>query len=145
MTQKDICDLLHSEGTGRGTITRKRSKTASHDKVPTVQYRLWPETFRLLLQERTNDGDHVLLNTDGGPLKVEVIDTDGKLKKIDNVASAFSRLRRITKIQKPSKLFRKTSATLLCGNKDFRASKSCFRLCQPLSLIATMLKGLKSC
>lgn len=135
MTQKDICDLLQSEVDWKaGTITRKRSKTASHDKVPTVQYRLWPETIRLLLQARANDGDHVLLNTDGGPLKVEVMGTDGKLKKIDNVASAFSRLRRITKIQKPSKLFRKTSATLLRGNKDFAGIEVLFLGHAPTSI-----------
>ena len=31
-----------------GTITRKRVKTSDHDDVPTVTYKLWPETIRLL-------------------------------------------------------------------------------------------------
>ena len=51
---------------------------------------------------------------------MERIDDEGKLKKIDNVASAFARLRRKTGIKKPLKYIRRTSATLLQSNKDFR-------------------------
>ena len=51
---------------------------------------------------------------------MERIDDEGKLKKIDNVASAFARLKRKNGIRKPLKYFRKTSATLLKSNKDYR-------------------------
>jgi integrase len=120
MTQKDISDLQASEvDWTNGTITRKRSKTQDYEDVPTVKYILWKETFRLLSQERAKEGTRVLLNADGGPLKVEVLSTDNKLQKIDNIASAFNRLRRATKITKPSKLFRKTSASFLRSNKEF--------------------------
>ena len=120
MSQKDISDLLPSEvDWKRGTITRKRSKTARHDNVPTVSYRLWKETVRLLRKERASDSPTVLVNSDGGRLKVEMLDANGKLCKIDNVASAFSRLRRAAKIKKPLKLIRKTSATLLKSGKQF--------------------------
>lgn len=120
MTQKDISDLKQSEVDWKnGTITRKRSKTATHVGVPTVCYKLWKETFRLLRQERSSDLTRVLVNQDGGPLKVEALDAAGKLLKIDNVASAFSRLRRLTEINKPLKLFRKTSATLLRSAKEY--------------------------
>jgi len=120
-TQKDLSDLLPTEvDWKKGTITRKRSKTAKHKSVPTVTYILWKETFRLLQQERSSDAATVLVNHEGCPLKVERIDNEGKLKKIDNVASSFARLKRKNGIKKPLKYFRKTSATLLKSNKDYR-------------------------
>ncbi|MGZ0173119.1 MAG: hypothetical protein ACKVHE_26600 [Planctomycetales bacterium] len=51
---------------------------------------------------------------------MERLDDEVTLKKIDNVASAFARLRRKTGIKKSLKYFRKTSATLLKSNKDYR-------------------------
>ena len=81
---------------------------------------LWSETFRLLQQERSSDAATVLVNHEGCPLKVERLDDEAKLKKIDNVASAFARLKRKNGIRKPLKYFRKTSATLLKSNKDYR-------------------------
>lgn len=126
-TQKDISDLLPTEVDWRqGTITRKRSKTARHKGVPTVTYKLWNETFRLLKQERRPGAATVLVNHDGGPLKVETLDDSGKLKKIDNVASAFARLKRSTGVKKPLKYFRKTSANLLKSNKEFRGLEALF-------------------
>ena len=128
MTQKDISDLQQREVDWRnGVITRRRSKTASHESVPTVSYPLWKETFRLLRQERASDGDYVLTNRVGGALKVEELDEKtGKLHKKDNVGSAFARLARATKIEKSLKLLRKTSATLLRGNKQFSGIESLF-------------------
>lgn len=126
-TQKDLSDLLPTEVDWKnGTITRKRSKTAKHKGVPTVTYALWKETFRLLQQERSSDAATVLVNHEGTPLKVETLDDDGKLKKIDNVASAFSRLKRKKGIKKPLKYFRKTSASLLKSNKEYRGLEVLF-------------------
>jgi len=126
-TQKDLSDLLPAEVDWKnGTITRKRSKTAKHKGVPTVTYVLWKETFRLLQQERSSDAATVLVNHEGTPLKVEEIDDEGKLKKIDNVASAFSRLKRKKGIKKPLKYFRKTSANLIKSNKDYRGLEVLF-------------------
>ncbi len=126
-TQKDLSDLLPSEvDWKKGTITRKRSKTAKHKGVPTVTYVLWKETFRLLQQERSSDAATVLVNHEGTPLKVETLADDGKLKKIDNVASAFSRLKRKKGIKKPLKYFRKTSANLIKSNKDYRGLEVLF-------------------
>ena len=120
MTQKDISDLKQTEvDWKKGVITRKRSKTAKHEHVPTVAYRLWKEAFRLLCDERSSDANHVFLNETGGHLKVEKLDHAWKLKNIDNITSAFNRLKRLTKIKKPLKLFRKTSASLLRGKQDF--------------------------
>ena len=53
MTQKDIADLAVTEvNWEEGRIKRKRSKTGDCENVPTVNYKLWPETLRLLRQER---------------------------------------------------------------------------------------------
>lgn len=127
MGQKDISDLRQTEMDWKaGRITRKRSKTAKHDTVPTVSYRLWGETLRLLKQERATDGEVVLLNAAGGRLKVEELDADGRLRKIDNISTAFNRLKRLVKLTKPLKTFRKTSATLLRGEKGFTGVEDLF-------------------
>ena len=126
-TEKDLSDLLPAEvDWKKGTITRKRSKTAKHKGVPTVTYVLWKETFRLLQQERSSDAATVLVNHEGTPLKVETLADDGKLKKIDNVARAFARLKRKKGIKKPLKYFRKTSANLIKSNKDYRGLEVLF-------------------
>jgi len=112
MTQKDISDLLVSEVDWKeGRIIRKRSKTSDEENVPVVNYKLWPETFRLLQQERdTQSVDRVLSNFNGGPLWSEQITEDGKYKKNDNVKNAFDRLRTVKMIEEPLKARKKTSA-----------------------------------
>ena len=121
MTQKDVSDLLVSEvDWDEGRVIRKRSKTAEEENVPIVNYKLWPETLRLLRQERAAESEgRVLLNVNGDPLWTEAITGDGKYQKTDNVKNAFDRLRDKTKIVKPLKSFKKTSATLLRGNEKF--------------------------
>ena len=128
MTQKDVSDLQHPEvdwATGR--ITRKRSKTRQHENVPFVSYTLWGETFRLLKQERSQDGaGNVLLNENGGPIWWDEVTENGKYRKNDNVKSAFNRLRRKTSINKPLKSLKKTSATLIRGNPQYASLESLF-------------------
>lgn len=121
MTQKDISDLLVSEVDWKeGRIIRKRSKTDDCENVPTVNYKLWPETFCLLQQERdAKSKDRVLLNSNGSPICTEEITKDGKYRKTDNVKNAFDRLRTVRKIAEPLKARRKTSA-----KKAERALKS---------------------
>ncbi len=60
------------------------------------------------------------MNRKGNPLKVERLDENGKLQKIDNIASDSNRLRKRTGIKKPLQYFRKTSSTLIKSNKDYR-------------------------
>lgn len=117
MTQKDIADLQHSEfDWDAGRIIRKRSKTRKHGTVPEVNYKLWPETVRLLKQERSRGRKGtVLLNANGQPLLAEEVTASGKYKKNDNIKSAFYRLQKKTKIKKPLKSLKKTSATLIRG------------------------------
>ena len=121
MTQKDVSDLLVTEvDWDEGRVIRKRSKTADEENVPVVNYKLWPETLRLLRQERVAESEgRVLRNVNGGPLWSEEITVDGKYQKADNVKSAFARLQQKTKITKPLKSFKKTSATLLRDNEKY--------------------------
>jgi integrase len=120
MTQKDISDLVHSEvDWEKGRINRKRSKTKTSDNVPTVSYLLWPETKELLLKHRSQQASGpVLLNTRGEPLLTVRISNDGKYSKMDNIRNAYDRLRRKTKIDKPFKCLKKTSASLLRDHEE---------------------------
>lgn len=128
MTQKDIADLQHSEvDWNAGRIIRKRSKTRKHGKVPEVNYKLWPETIRLLKQERNRKRTGtVLLNANGQPLLSEEVTAAGKYKKNDNIKSAFQRLQQKTKIKKPLKSLKKTSATLIRGSEKYASLESLF-------------------
>jgi len=128
MTQKDVSDLRHPEvDWAAGRITRKRSKTRRHVNVPEVCYALWPETLRLLKQERSQDGaGNVLLNENGGTILWDEVTESGKYRKNDNVKSAFDRLRRKTDIKKPLKSLKKTSATLIRGNPKYTSLESLF-------------------
>ena len=112
MTQKDISDVLVSEVDWKeGRIIRKRSKTSDAENVPTVNYKLWPETFRLLQQERApKSEDRVLVNSNGSPLLSEQITEGGKYLKTDNIKNAFDRLRTVKKVEEPLKAAKKTSA-----------------------------------
>jgi integrase len=112
MTQVDVSDLLDGEVDWRaGTITRKRSKTAQHENVPVVTYRLWGPTFELLKKYRSG-ADHVLL-TESGRQFVRKELVNGRLVKADNIASNYTHLKRRLKFRKPLKWLRKTAATLL--------------------------------
>lgn len=128
MTQVDISDLKQSEVNWKeGTLTRKRSKTRKHKRVPKVQYPLWDETFRLLQQEREKDGESVLLNENGSPLRVESLREDGRLSKTDNVRNAFSRLCRKLKLKGLTfKALKKTSATMLRDNLAYQGLEDLF-------------------
>ena len=90
-------------------------------------YLLWRATFQLLQQERApNSDDRVLVNANGSPLWIEKMGDDGKYGKIDNVKSAFDRLQRKTKINKPFKSLKKASASLISGNEKYRGLESLF-------------------
>jgi integrase len=111
--QKDCADLRQSEvDWTKGTITRKRSKTkVHHENVPCVTWKLWASTFDLLKKFREK-GDLVLLNDDGEPWVQEFMVGD-KVVSRDFVANKYKYVRVKTGIDKPLKLIRKTSASLL--------------------------------
>jgi hypothetical protein len=56
----------------------------------------------------------------------EEVDDGGKLKKNDNVKSAFDRLKRKTKITKSLKSLKKTSASLLRNNPRYASLEDLF-------------------
>jgi integrase len=120
--QRDISDLIQSEVDWEaGRIIRKRSKTSDHKAVPTVNYLLWPETFRFLKEYRTHPekSDRVLLTKSGEPWVWGKI-VDGKLKSSDNVATNYSHLRaKLKGFTKPFKSLRKTGATLLDSHPEY--------------------------
>lgn len=127
MTQKDIADLKPSEIDWQaGRIIRKRSKTRDCDTVPEVNYLLWPETLRLLQQERSDSTERVLLNSSGEPIWQENLGAAAKYQKNDNVKNAFDRLRKKVGVAKPLKSLKKTSATLLRGNEKFQGLQGVF-------------------
>jgi len=126
MTQKDISDLKQTDvAWADGTITRKRSKTQRHKGVPTVTYRLWPETIELLREFRS-DTDVVLLNRNGNRLLQEYLEQDGSYRKSDNIRNAYARALRKVSFSKPFKLLRKTSATLINADARFRGLDELF-------------------
>ncbi|MDM4018239.1 tyrosine-type recombinase/integrase [Roseiconus lacunae] len=120
MTQRDISELQDSQVDWLvGRITRKRSKTQKHESVPTVTYKLWPETHQLLKELRSG-GERVLVNRNGQPLLQEYVDDNGKYKKNDNIRNAYNRLLTKADLTKSFKLLRKTSASLLDNHSTFR-------------------------
>ena len=126
MAQKDISDLLDRDVDWKAaTITRKRSKTASHEGVPTVTYRLWPETLQLL-QEHRSGTEVILLTRAGKRLVQERLDETGSYRKSDSIKSAYDRGLAKLPVAKPFKLLRKTSATLINSNPKFRGLDQLF-------------------
>lgn len=118
MYQRDIGDLRQSEVDWKaGRITRQRTKTRKRSKkVPTVNYKLWPSTFELLKEHRSEDSEFALLNQDGRPLWHQKR-VDGKYRKSDAIKNLYFRLQRDELPEgmehKPFKTFRKTSASRL--------------------------------
>lgn len=135
MYQSDISDLKQTEvDWTAGTISRKRSKTRSHASVPVVRYKLWEETFVLLKKFRAPTGERVLLNKNSGPLVDRGIKATGETYCNDAIKNAYNRLKKKTKIDKPMKLFRKTSASLIRGQAEFRGLEDLFLGLSPTSI-----------
>jgi integrase len=117
-SQQDISDLRRDEiDLPAGRIIRKRSKTSDEPNVPTVNYKLWKSTLALLKQYLEPEGD-LALRTRSGTSWVTKEIKNGKLVRSDNIKSNYVHLMRKTKIRRPIKLLRKTSATMLETNSD---------------------------
>ena len=124
MTQTDIAELKDGEVDWEaGRIVRKRSKTDEHDDVPIVNYKLWPDTFRLLKEHRSGK-ETVLLTRFGTVWAWEEL-VDGKYKSNDSIATNYNHLKaRLKKadeesVPKPLKLLRKTSATRIESHEHY--------------------------
>lgn len=117
MYQSDIADLQqHQVNWSNGTITRQRSKRAGKADAQTVTYPLWPETMRLLKQERSADGEQVLLTERHKPL----VSYTEQGRQYDVVQAAFSRVMKRAQVRMPFSVLRKTSAQLLSTHQVHR-------------------------
>ena len=124
MTQIDIANLKQSE-IEDGRIIRKRTKEEDEANTPTIEYKLWGETWELLRTHRSKDKVLALLSQRGTPLYQETI-KDGKVIKTDCIRLAWRRFRK-KKFEGQDgvtlKKLRKTGATLLSDNKDYHACR----------------------
>ena len=130
MTAIDIADLLPSEVDWRkGTITRKRSKTRTGKhaaKVPTVTYRLWPETLRLLkefhkeskaiAQEQGTKLQTVLTTSTGTAIATRSVQGGARN---DSIAGAIRRFNKKHEVKGNFLMFKKLSASLI--NAEFKS------------------------
>ena len=118
----DIATLKETE-IEDGRIIRKRHKTKDRKDTPTVNYKLWNETLRLLGRWRTGK-EIVLLTKSGSPWAyselIEEEDGSDKVKQTDNVATNFNRVvRKGLGIDRPYSLLRKTAASKLDEHSEF--------------------------
>lgn len=91
MLPADISDILQKEfDETAGTITRQRTKTRKkHSKtVPTVTYKLWPMTLKLMKKYGSPDSPTVLADEDGSPLCYDW-EEDGKYKERNAIRDAY--------------------------------------------------------
>ncbi|MCX5663029.1 MAG: site-specific integrase [Planctomycetota bacterium] len=119
MTATDMAELKPDEVDWKeGRIVRKRSKTRQVENVPTVDYKLWPETLRLLKQERSPSTERVLLNANEQPLRVLWQRENGQLVSGDSVwrACTYAMTKATVKNRHPKDV-RKMGATLLSNSE----------------------------
>jgi integrase len=116
----DIADTRISEiDLNKGTITRKRSKTKSHENVPTVAYKLWPETMEVVREFIERSGDVAFRSETGGTLITQKVNGQGRLTKNDAIHSSWKRLQQASNSKSQHKLLRKTGATWLESSERF--------------------------
>jgi len=126
MTQIDISDLKPEDvNWTRGTLTRKRGKTASSTRVPTVTYKLWTRTLDLLLQLRSEDSDRLLTTSKGESLCGQGY-REGRFVRRDAVRDAFEWHRKRRKLVGNFRMFKKTSASLLRDHPEFNGIEPVF-------------------
>jgi len=126
MYQGDISDLKASEvDWKKGRIIRPRSKIKKRKTAVKINWKLWPETFRLLQQFGAREG-RVFSNANGTELVRSRI-VNGKEKKVDNIRTAFQNRLIVPLIEKGKlpkdfkktfKELRKTSANILEKSKE---------------------------
>jgi integrase len=116
--QLDVSELRDDEVDWRkGRIRRKRAKTKKYKDVPVVDYKLWPETFALLKEHRSGK-ERVLLTKGGKPYTQRRLVGD-KVKAVDSWGWMLRKLKNRCGVNKPLKLLRKTTATLLESHETY--------------------------
>lgn len=119
MTQADLgqlaWEMIDMKG---GTLTRKRVKTEDQATVPTVTYKLFPNTLTLLKELENNKG-LVFQTKDGRSLYSTYFDEQGNAKKKDLISLYWKR----TKNPKPTislSRYRSIGASTLKKDEIFR-------------------------
>ena len=119
-TAKDISDLHPAEvDWTEGTISRRRSKTRRHADAPTVTYKLWPQTFALLREHRSDSPDAVLLSPNGERWVADK-PHDGVYARSDKVAAALRYWMKKAKVQHAPKAIRATAASKMAEHPTFK-------------------------
>jgi hypothetical protein len=95
----------------KGRLVHKRIKTQEQSNVPTVEYKLWPETLDLLGKFQSNHPDLFLVSKTGTPLVSTVYDPEGEAHLKDMVVQQWRRY--ATGLPIKLKNFRSIGATLL--------------------------------
>lgn len=111
-TNMDIANI--SQGAvdlQKGRLVHKRIKTHEQSNVPTVEYKLWPETLDLLRKFRSSHPDLFLVSMKGTPLVSTVYDAEGQAHLKDMVVQQWRRYAADLPIK--LKNFRSIGATLL--------------------------------
>jgi integrase len=120
MTAQDISDLQQTQvDWALGTITRKRSKTAIHEDVPVVCYKLWPETFDLLKKYRS-DKDAVLVTKTGKPWIQSSYDGGEEYQHSDSIGSCFKSVCAKTGLSVTPKNLRTVASTRLGAHPQYK-------------------------
>lgn len=119
MQQTDIANIVASMlDLNKGTITRKRGKTAHQSNAPTITYKLWDETLRLMKQEMravSKQFEPLLVSSKGEKL----VRRPAEGGRTDRIYNAVKELRKKMGNKAPAlplKYVRKAGATLL-GHK----------------------------
>lgn len=115
---ENIHEETDSEGNTNLILTRRRQKTGSNPKVPTVRYRLWCETKDVLGWSKEKKG-YVFTSETGQPLYSSIYSKDGKPKINDGFARRWKRLE--TKPPIPLSKFRNIAATALKTDVRYRS------------------------
>jgi integrase len=97
-----------------GRLVRKRVKTEDHADVPTVDYRLWPETLALLTEHWSSHPELALTGATGKPLATTRQEGD-RVRVYDGIRQSF----RGAKSPVSFKRFRSIAATLLESHATF--------------------------
>lgn len=121
MTNVDIGNLKH-DMVKDGYLTRRRVKTGDRLNVPTVSYKLWPETLELLYKHKSNHPTLWLVSQDGTPLYSTRME-GGKVKAKDLVSLKW---KRYGKCPIPIAKFRNIASTLLGSHELYRQDGELF-------------------
>ena len=137
--QQDVSDLAWAEvDWENGRITRKRSNTDDKAGVPTLSYRLWPQTLELLRRFRSNHPTLALTTQSGRSWVRDFIDEKGIRRRVDAVKSDYAHLCKRLGLKKPMSTLRKTGPSLLEEHGEFGHHSQHFLGQAPTSIAAKL-------